>query len=189
MARDYKSRATPGSRKQKHSSGWTWLFAGYLLGCFTVGLIWLKFSNPEQDNWIGSKPGTTAAASKNKEEKPENKVTPPRFDFYNMLPEMEVVIPEEELNTQPLANRDKDGNIVIKKHLLQVGSFKQQQDAEKLKAQLALLGHQAKISKSQSGNQTWHRVRLGPYQGNKQLNKAKKDLALNGHDALLIRVK
>ncbi|NQZ32249.1 MAG: SPOR domain-containing protein [Oceanospirillaceae bacterium] len=51
-----------------------------------------------------------------------------------------------------------------KKTLLQTGSFRQQKDAERMKARLLLNNFPAvKVSKTTSSNGTWYRVRTGPF--------------------------
>ena len=46
--------------------------------------------------------------------------------------------------------------------ILQAGSFKQATEAEKLQAQLALLGISSKIQRASVDDETWYRVRIGP---------------------------
>jgi cell division protein FtsN len=46
--------------------------------------------------------------------------------------------------------------------VLQAGSFKQTSEAEKMQAQLALVGITAKIQRASVDDETWYRVRIGP---------------------------
>ena len=46
--------------------------------------------------------------------------------------------------------------------VLQAGSFKQSTEAEKMQAQLALVGISAKIQRASVDDETWYRVRIGP---------------------------
>jgi cell division protein FtsN len=46
--------------------------------------------------------------------------------------------------------------------VLQAGSFKQATEAEKMLAQLALVGITAKIQRASVDDETWFRVRIGP---------------------------
>ena len=61
-----------------------------------------------------------------------------RYEFYTVLPESEIVIPEQELlqreRSKPAAQQKKHA------YILQAGSFRKKQQAETLKARLALLG-------------------------------------------------
>ena len=74
--------------------------------------------------------------------------------------------------------------------MLQVGSFRRFEDAERLKARLALLGVQAGIQKvTTGGGETWHRVRLGPYGDLNQLDRVRGRLKQNGISTLLVKMK
>jgi len=189
MARDYKKR-TPTRRNNKAGSPvWVWMLVGFVLGALSMGLIWLKFSAEPEPRWVNNKKPASETTPEISQEV-SKAVRPPTFDFYDLLPEMEVVIPSDELETQPLSTREEEK---VKKekvrYLLQVGSFRTTQDADKLKASLALLGFQAELEKSQSGSQTWHRVRVGPFISSQALKHAKGLLTKNGHDSLAIKVK
>ncbi len=58
-----------------------------------------------------------------------------------------------------------------KRFQLQVGSFQNYHDADKLKAELLLDGFNCYIERFRKENITWYRVQVGPYQS---LNQAKK---------------
>ncbi len=96
MARDYKTRANPKPKKQQ-TSGWIWFFAGLLVGLFIAGLAWLKLGPQSAGHRLVPKPASsTAHQQKRSHTKPEaqRSLPPkPRFDFYTVLPEMEVVVP------------------------------------------------------------------------------------------------
>jgi cell division protein FtsN len=49
-------------------------------------------------------------------------------------------------------------------------------EADSLKAQLALLGLEAKIEAAEVNNDIWHRVMLGPYGDNSELSRVKNQL-------------
>lgn len=66
-------------------------------------------------------------------------------------------------------------------YYVQAGSFPNPDDAEKLKAKLALLGMEASLQTAAIPNKgTYHRVRLGPYKGSDEMNKALASLKQNG---------
>ena len=112
----------------------------------------------------------------------------PRFDFYDMLPEMEVVVPDEELDARPSAPDDVE-RAASATYLMQLGSFKRNADADRLKAQLALLGIEAQVVSARVGPlDTRYRVRTGPYRGRAALDQARKRLAENGFKGIVIRV-
>lgn len=72
--------------------------------------------------------------------------------------------------------------------LLQAGAFRVQDDADGMKAKLALLGFEARVLSAQVGNETLYRVRVGPYRSQDEMTKARARLAENGIEATVIRV-
>jgi len=203
MARDYKTRATPKQVK-KQTSGWIWFFAGLLLGLFAAGLIWLKFGQQATGYPSSSKPAdnhTQQQKSTPFQSDKERSLPPkPRFDFYTVLPEMEIVIPDPEpdpipsppptkpaaTKVTPLATHTADSTA----YMLQMGSFRKYGDADRLKASLALIGIQAEIQKVTINNKdTYHRVRSGPYHSRQQANQLRAQLQKNNVNTLLIKLK
>jgi cell division protein FtsN len=83
----------------------------------------------------------------------------PELDFYDMLPKQEVEVPGGSGKNNASAARTPlpTGDAV-----LQAGSFKQSTEAEKMQAQLALVGISAKIQRASVDDETWYRVRIGP---------------------------
>lgn len=73
-------------------------------------------------------------------------------------------------------------------YLLQVGAFKSSEDAEQMRARMAILGFEARVSDVEREGTTLHRVRLGPYVSIEELNKAKGRLSENGVDSTVVRV-
>ncbi len=73
-------------------------------------------------------------------------------------------------------------------YLIQVGAFKAIEDAEQMRARMAILGFEARVSNTEKDGQTFHRVRVGPYSSLEELNKAKVRVSENGIDSTVIRV-
>ncbi len=72
--------------------------------------------------------------------------------------------------------------------LLQAGSFRSSQDAERLRVRLILSGYDARIAKvTVRGSEQWHRVQVGPYSSRKAVDKAKSTLASQGLNTMLLR--
>jgi cell division protein FtsN len=190
MPRDYKHRARKKPAK-KPLPGWLWLLTGLLLGGFIVGLLWLQGVTPDAGGeWVGAKPDRPPQGKPRPARQVEVPPAPkPRFDFYNMLPKMEVVVPDDELEDEPLAASSNGSAAAPATYLVQVGSFRKTADAERLKAQLALLGFEATVVSARiSAQDTRYRVRSGPYRGKKSLDEARKRLADNGIRGMVIRV-
>lgn len=198
MTRDYKPRGKPRGRR-KAMPGWIWLLAGLVLGLIVALLVYINSEpTPTQpvpaqlDLPIEQADEGPAPAGSGKAEPPvEEAVAPPpkpRFDFYTILPEMEVVVPEEEIKGKPkggVPQVDQPGT-----YYLQAGSFRAVAQADRLKAQLALLGLQAGIETvTVNKNETWHRVRVGPYKNLDELNHARALLKENSMTAVLVKLK
>ena len=110
----------------------------------------------------------------------------PRFSFYNMLPNFEVVIPEEE----PNVSRDNEIDAIQRPgiYVLQAGSFTGYSDADRRKAQLALLGIESRVQRIAIDDRTYHRVRIGPISDLDQLNLIRRQLRQAEIEILRIRL-
>lgn len=73
--------------------------------------------------------------------------------------------------------------------LLQAGAFRTPEDADSMRARLAMLGLDARIFPIEQGDRTLYRVRLGPYGQVEDINRIRKSLAENGIDAQVVRLK
>jgi len=73
--------------------------------------------------------------------------------------------------------------------LLQAGAFKSAEDADGMRAQLAMLGLDARIFPIEQGGQTLYRVRLGPYGQLDDVNRVRKLLADNSIEAQVVRLR
>lgn len=166
--------------------------AGLIVGLLVAFLVFLQM-RPKQQASASTRPlevPTERASHPKPDPKPAPEPPPkPRFDFYNLLPEMEVIVPDEEIKGTPT----REGVKRVKRpgtYLLQAGSFRSAGQAEQLRARLGLLGLEtsAQAIKGENG-QTWHRVRVGPFSNLGELNAARTLLRKNGVDAILIRLK
>ncbi|MFJ2992140.1 SPOR domain-containing protein [Pandoraea sp. NPDC087047] len=72
-------------------------------------------------------------------------------------------------------------------YYLQVGAFKSQNDAEQLRAKLALSGFEAKVTQRDANGLTLYRVRLGPYGKLDEMNHVRQRLQDGGYDTAVIR--
>ncbi len=193
MARNYRPR-TRRRRKTPVSPPWVWMVAGLVIGLFVAFLVFLQM-RPQQATTaprvaLETPPPIDKREVRKAPEKPAPPAPkPPRFDFYNLLPEMEVIVPEQEIE----GTATREGVKQVEKpgtYLLQAGSFRNHKQADQLRARLALLGLETSIQTvSIDKKQAWHRVRVGPYKNLTDLNKARNLLRKNGIDAILIRLK
>jgi cell division protein FtsN len=72
-------------------------------------------------------------------------------------------------------------------YLLQAGAFRGQEDADGMKAKLALIGFEARIVSAEVNGVTFYRVRVGPYAQLDDMNRARSRLAENGIEASVVR--
>lgn len=209
MTRDYKSHV---NRKQKKSlPGYVWLLSGLAIGLFVAFIVYLD-KQPENETDFGTavqleleklkqqaKQGDSAKSEAQTSEKSADKPADKKeqkFNFYTILPELEVLIPESETRPPEVktSNTNKPGDTAGDEtggtlYVLQVGSFQNKADAEKLKANLAFLGLQASIQKVEVNRQSWHRVRTGPYHDKQQLYRSQKLLKKNDIPAIPMELK
>lgn len=111
----------------------------------------------------------------------------PHFDFYQLLAHPTQILTSGESSevATPPASRPvaQPGSYV-----LQVASFRDAQDAEALKAQLALWGVRAEVQSVSVQGETWHRVRVGPITDLRKLNSVRSTLASHKLQPMVIRV-
>lgn len=204
MARDYKHIAKDHTRR-KQSPPWVWLLVGLSIGLFVAFLVYLGeqetrniAATPSKESRSDSMhaaqektPERELHELKEKEEQPEK----PKFEFYTILPEMEVQVPEHEVKSSPRSEAGETNHSLHKSvdrtaYVLQVGSFRRHQDADRLKAELALIGLRADIQVvSIGGEDTWHRVRLGPYKDLRILDETRDRLSEHNLQAIVLKEK
>lgn len=178
MSRDFaKKSRTPSRRGSNNSSqtpGWTWFLAGLVLGAFAASLYFIK--NPVT---------APAPVEAPKPKVSENKTPKPRFDFYKLLQESETIVPASETNDRDDKVAETAGSI---EYILQVGSFPNNADADKLRAQLILLNLDARIETVEiRKGETWHRVVVGPFDTQAELTSARTQLVNNQYNALVLK--
>lgn len=176
VSRDYKR-----SRARRESfSGWTGLFIGLVIG-LGVGLALYFFDPRTPPRDAAPKDAEPASARDSATEEPD------RYSFYEMLPNFEVVVPEREAAVRPDAPTapavGRAGSYV-----LQVGSYRKFEEADRVRAQLALQGIESKVQRVSVDNDTWHRVRVGPITDLRELNRVRDRLREAEMDVLVIRV-
>ena len=180
------TRARPGQSSRSGASSFTLVIAGLALGGLAVG-SWHYVRDRLASR---AEPAPVAAAPKPAPAKPRPgaSTAPPekRYEFYEMLPNFEVVVPEEDRDVRPdktAAPVDVPGVYV-----LQAGSYSTFAEADKVKAKLALLGIQSQIQKITVDEREYNRVRIGPIEELAELNRVRQRLRTAKIDVLVIRV-
>ena len=182
-------------RVKKRSSlgipAWIWLLTGILIGLGTAVALMLKGYLPELKQHMPTVDGTTPAAAESAllddDDTEDARSKKPRYDFFTVLPEMEVVVPEQELRRKAEPESSLTPASSQDSYILQVGSFRNPADAEQMKARLALLGSSATVQTVTVNGQTWHRVRIGPYKGARKADEIRRMLADNQIDTLVMK--
>jgi cell division protein FtsN len=156
---------------------------GLAAGLCVAGLIYVadhhapeaapEATHPTPHKGSSADPATAAAGSEGK------------YDFYQMLPKFEVVVPEKERGSRvaPAAQIDRPGI-----YFLQVGSYRDVDVAERVHAQLGKLGIEATVQRVAVDTDVWHRVRVGPIKDLALLNRLRQQLQASDLDSLVIRV-
>jgi|TARA_B100000315_G_scaffold132831_1_gene122377 cell division protein FtsN len=145
--------------------------AGALLGAAVVILgAWL----PE----LWNQPDAAPSASTTQ--------TPPqpmKFEFHDILSSSEVRADTSVY--QPLP-REPASAIAGKKILIQAASFREESDAEALRAQLLLQNLPVVMARVQIDTGIWYRVTVGPFENNTEANRAMTALRRQDLQAIFI---
>lgn len=222
MAVKKKPAAKRGASRYKAPAkkpvpGWFWLVCGLVIGGFMVFLFSLE---PGRDEIKRSKVEQARAnqASKAASAKPATQEpAKPKYDFYTLLPESEVILPQQAVEEPVVAPPQKpvtpeeaakidaaraqaalNGQVpppppvvakgpISSQFFLQAGSFRRKGDADSLRAQIILLGQNVKVESGKVREETWHRVLVGPFASREQLGQAQKSLAASGFSNLLLQ--
>jgi cell division protein FtsN len=172
LSRDFKHvrRHTPGGAPA--FNGWVGLGVGLALGLSVALAVHLSYRNkaPAEPQPTADTPPASATAPTEESPAPAADAGP-GYDFYDMLPKQEVEVPKD-------AGAKAAGSALPKGDVtLQAGSFKNVAEAEKLQAQLAQYGIDAKIQRFSLEDETWYRVRIGPIATVKDLDSVRAKLA------------
>ena len=245
--------ARRGKKQARRNGGGgrpSWLMPlaiGLAIGGLAFGYLHFKEELKEP---LGSLLPTPDPDAKAKPASSEEAVVPdkpkPKYTFFDVLPEREVVIPDAELSAKARAEQEAaearalenerraampdapagdsltlDGDAPAATpgatpapapaptteaatpaapvaaandasgphYVIQAGAFLGSNEAEALKAKIAMTGEVARVEVAQINGNTVHRVRMGPYSSATSLAAAKAALAAHGIAAQAIRVK
>ena len=216
MPRDYKSKGGTGRGRSKSKpdslSPAKFLLAGFSLGVIAAAIVYYLLTpappkRPDEPVPMATRPPPSTLADDAPATRPADP-TPPRptpaastatdgepdqpgpterlYAFWELLKNYEVIIPEDNERlekTAPVEQVEKPGT-----YFLQVGAFRRFEDADRLKAQLALSGIECKIQRVVLDDREIHRVRIGPNSDLTQINALRRRLAEQNINVLLIRI-
>lgn len=199
MSRDYKPSMPPSKNKGNP------FLVGFLIGLLVgiglsigVALLIMGGESPFT-NRVTPAPNIEQslppAETKDKPAEPNNtrpegtaQPSNSRFDFYNILLGNESPVSEQEMRQKESSSGTASSS--NEQYFLQVGAFQSEQDADNMKAKLALLGLEAIVQTTTLPEKgVWHRVRVGPFSEVDQINRTRAELAKNGFHTDLVKVK
>ncbi len=147
-------------------------------------LVWQNYREKEAAKTAAEtpKPEPRAAKEKDSEESARN------YDFYDRLPSFEVQVPEK---AQPVANEREPAPSTVERpgvYVIQAGSFRRQEDADRIQAQLRKLGIEALVQRVQMEQGELFRVRIGPLSDLAEINRLRTRLRAADFESTAMRV-
>ncbi len=194
---------------------------GLTVGAFIVFLMKLEPGQGDDVKRVRQEQQkATRIAEANKTPPSPTQPVKPKYDFYTLLPESEVIVPPEAVPEKTLPTPQVPTTPVtpaeaakidtaraqaalagitpppappvqkaapVTKFFLQAGSFRKEADADKVRAQIILLGQSVSVESGTVKDETWYRVLVGPFSNREELTKAQKQLAGSGFSNLLLQ--
>lgn len=185
------SRRRGASRgRNRAAPAYLWFIAGLLIGLGLSFFLFIKGYVPDRPRQQPVANTTPPAADKALAEEATSiagEREERQYQFFTLLPEMEVIVPEQELRNDagPRSSRPPDNG--SETYFLQAGSFRNKADAEQMKARLALLGTVANIQVVTVNGATWHRIRIGPIEGERRRDEKRRMLQDNKIKTLVLK--
>lgn len=185
--------AAPRNRGNPMMAG---ILVGMVIGVgMAAGLAWYLMKSPTPflpKEPLAGRPATDATPSPTAGTADSGvSSSKPRFEFYRVLTDKQdnTIVAPAGTADKPKGSDNKPA-VAFEPHLLQAGSFPKADDAEKLKARLALLGAEATIQTAAIPDKgVWYRVRLGPYKTAEEMDRARSFLKQNGVESTPMRAK
>lgn len=212
---------------KKPIPGWMWLTIGLTVGAFIVFLMKLEPGSGDDVKRVKQEQRRASRiAEANKTPPSPTQPVKPKYDFYTLLPESEVIVPQDavpektlptpqtvpEIPTTPVTPAEAakidtaraqaalagitpppappviaSKAAPVTTFFLQAGSFPKEADADRVRAQIILLGQTVTVESGTVKEATWYRVLVGPFSNREQLTVAQKQLAGAGFNNLLLQ--
>lgn len=208
---------------RKPLPGWAWLACGLVIGAFGFFLFSLEPGGDEIRRPVEARDKPAPASAS----RPADSATPkPKYDFYTLLPETEVILPPGAETSEPappaptkpetqaavtpeeaaridaaraeaalkgevpppppvVASAAPAAPTAKTQFFLQAGSFRRAEEADRVRAQILMLGHEVRVETGEVKGETWHRVLVGPYPDQPRMTQVQKQLAGSGYANLL----
>ncbi|MFT7243015.1 MAG: cell division protein FtsN [Candidatus Azotimanducaceae bacterium] len=179
MPKDFAKRAATQEPANTSSGGGVkiaWFASGMLVGMFVSFLFYLWQFVPEDPSAKADKPTAQIISDK--------KIIEMDYDFYDLFPSAEVPIVEEYTTSGEKVVVEED-----LAYLLQAGSFRNKEDAERLRGELILQGLEVFVRTVEQANGGWHRVMVGPFDTKLELTRTRNVLAEANIESIPIQLK
>ncbi|MBL4680514.1 MAG: SPOR domain-containing protein [Pseudomonadales bacterium] len=178
MAQDYAKKHASTPEHTSEFPRWTWFAIGFLFGLFTAFLVYLWHEVVPDPSSTVDQPTADVIANKQRD---DSKLID--YSFFEMFPNVVVPVVEEYTPTgEKVVIEDK----CI--YVLQVGSFKNTTDADRLRGELILMGMDVSIKEVEAKNTLWHRVIVGPFDSKLILGRTRTRLAGANIEAIQMRL-
>ena len=196
MARDYR----PSKKRAPTPAlgSWVSFLSGLGIGLGVALLVYLWGQHPPRHASVATAtseapaaPDLPAIETPDATPNNTNSLSLPKFDFYKILPEIEVKVPEAELSAPAPSASESAATTTnpTTAYVLQVGSYQKFDEADQSKAQLALQGVQATIQRVViKGSDVWFRVHVGPYKTLPEVQHTRARLAQLGVTAIVLKL-
>lgn len=234
MSHDYKDSIPPAeSSSSLRLPPWLWFLLGLLLGVGGTVLVYVKLGPklPGAHQLAAEKCPPVIPAQPVKPEPVDSGYAKPRFEFYSILPEQEVMVSDEEMQrqekqaqkptlppqpgqpqpkaadtqqTHPQPRTQVQTQVPVspsptpmqqaqvtkpENYVIQMGAFGRAEDAERLRAKLALMGIETEVQRVTINNKdTFHRVRAGPFNNAKKVNDIRARLIQNQIQSMVVKL-
>lgn len=213
MGRDYAARNRRPAARAAGLPGWVWLVAGLSMGLVVACIVYI--GRPTQP--MPMAPASADRAARKPQPKVEiPPVEEPRFDFYTMLENEQMIVqgesrplpptktparpidpapsstaaPQPRAATAPASSAAASTPIPATsgaRYLVLAGSFRDAANAEAHRAKLALIGVEARIETVKTQEgDRLHRVRIGPSNSQEQAQTIASRLKSQGFDSRVL---
>ena len=153
---------------------------GKTLKAFTIGLVFgiLGTTLAINIDWLELIKPSVQADSALIDEPPR-----PKFEFYTLLPETNL---NERPTQKQTAGTMTDSSQRLDYFIVQAGSFRNESDASRRRAELILLGLDPKIDQVTNQAGQWHRVFIGPLSERAEAERIKALTASENIETLIL---
>lgn len=173
MPKAKQKAATAENSKGRPLPGWVWMLTGLIIG---LSATFFPKLNEKLSTTAENETVIAGAELETRD-----------FTFYTLLPEVDAVV-----DVTPMPNKSNSTQKVEATSLLfvlQVGSFRDKQEATRLKSQLHSLDIDANIQDVRIDGSQWFRVTIGPSHDKAQLTQVQKQLANKRINSRLFQVR